>query len=80
MFINYKKRYKLILEIIDSEMKINYQCYKKFLENRDYDKIINNDALREQMLVDNLKSMDEYRNRYLSLYDLDKRIKREFEE
>lgn len=38
MFINYKKRYKRILEIIDSEMKINYQCYKSFLENRDYEK------------------------------------------
>lgn len=79
MFINYKKRYKRILEIIDSEMKINYQYYKDFLENRDYEKVINDDLLKDQMIIDNLKSMDKYRNRYLSLYNLDKRIKREFE-
>lgn len=30
------------------------------------------------MIINNLNSMDKYRNRYLSLYDLDKRIKIEF--
>lgn len=76
MSINYKKRYLKILEILNTEMKINYECYKVFLEDKMSDKISDLET-KNLWICNNLESIYEYMNRYNALYDLKCRIKDE---
>lgn len=40
-------------------------------------KKVTDDTTRDQMIINNLRSMDKYNDRFLSLYNLSERIKRE---
>lgn len=78
MFINYKKRYKKILEIINSEIENNYDSYNKAERDLSYYSVENPDA-RLLKLNKHFKDVEKFKNRYLSLCDLKNKIKREFE-
>lgn len=69
MFINYKKRYKRILEIIENERSKNYKCYRELNEMIGYDKKRNSE---------DFASLDKFICRTEALNDLINKINMEF--
>lgn len=77
MFINYKKRYFRLLEMIEEDIRINYNCYLSCMDDM-MAETIKDPKIKDMYRSNTLKSMDKFLNRHDALCDLSKKIRREF--